>query len=79
MGFREWPARRILLLAGGWIIAILALLALLVFGVFVASLDTGSGGVGATSAGVLELLVVLFGPPLVLVLLWLVLRRRAAG
>jgi Na+/proline symporter len=76
MGFSEWPARRILLLSGGWIVAYLTLLA---WQLFRAISATGSGGIGATSVGLLELVAIPFGPPLVFGLLWLVLRRRASG
>ena len=74
MDFREWPPRRILLLSVGWIFVILALLALLLFRMVSAA--EGGGGVGAVSVGILESATLLFGPPLLLWLLWLVLRRR---
>lgn len=82
MRFREWPARRILLLSVGWIVAILALPAWQVFKAFAAIRVTGSGGVGAVSVGLLELLefvAILFCPPLAFGFLWLVLRRCASG
>jgi hypothetical protein len=77
MDFREWPPRRILLLSVVWILAIRALSAFLLFRM-VSAAEAG-GGVGAFSLGILESATVLLGPPLLLWLLWLILRRRPAA
>lgn len=77
MNFREWPPKRLILLSAGWIFAVLALLAFLLFRM-VSAAETG-GGTGAVSLGILEFATLLLGPPLLLWLLWLVLRRRPAA
>jgi hypothetical protein len=77
MGLRELPAKRIVLLSGGWIVASLAVLGWQASRALAATGATGSGGVGAVSVGLLELAVIAVGPPLVFGLLWLALRQPA--
>lgn len=74
MGLREWPVGRIVLLSTVWIFATL--------GFFVVTMlrEAGrSGGVGAVSLGVGEVLALAAGPPLLLILAWQVLRRRSVS
>jgi hypothetical protein len=67
----QWPARRLLLLGIGW--------AILAFAWFIwrglTMLPDPPGGVAAVSFGLWPLAYVALGPPLVLVLVWLVVRR----
>ena len=74
MSFREWPLRRILLLSVGWIFASLLLLAWLIFRMLSVP-EVELSGTGAVSFGLYEAATVLFGPPLLLWLSWLVSRR----
>jgi hypothetical protein len=75
MSFPEWSATRIVLLSVAWVVSSLALLGwrtsrlLRDF-----SAKTGSGIV-AISGGIFETAAVLFGPPLLLAVLWFIVRR----
>jgi hypothetical protein len=77
MSFPEWPATRIFLVSIGWVIFSSVLLAwragrlLRDF-----SAKTGSDIV-AISGGILEPTMILFGPPLVLIVLWHIVRRTS--
>jgi len=72
MNIGAWSAVRVALVAALWPILVLAFVAFQLF-----RLSSRHGAVFA-SAGILEAVLLLFGPPLVLVLVWLVLRSRAA-
>ena len=71
MSFAQWPARRLLLLGIGW--AILAVASFIWRGLTM--LPDPPGGVAAVSFALWPLAFVALGPPLVLVLAWLVVRR----
>ena len=75
MDFREWPPRRILLLSISWFVS-LALLAWLLLRIPSVAEAELSGGVGAFSIGLFEFAAFLLGPPLLLWVIWLVLRRQ---
>jgi hypothetical protein len=75
---RLWSFSKVLLVSGGWIfLCVLLTAAWLAFqfrGLWAAS-STGSGGIGAVSVGLNAItLVIPFGPPIVLILAWLVAR-----
>ena len=75
MSFREWPGSRIVFLSIGWVLACLAFWYWLMSKLMSEMIER-SPGIGAVSMSLLEPVAVLFGPPLVLGLLWLALRRR---
>jgi hypothetical protein len=75
---QEWSFARVLLVSGAWIVlCLLVAVAWILFqlrGVFAAS--SGSGGVGAVSGGVSELILAIpIVPPIILILAWLITRR----
>jgi hypothetical protein len=75
---QSWSLARVLLLSGAWIllclVAAVAWLAVRL-GIFSAA-SAGSGGIGAVSIGINVLLAILVGPPIMLIVLWLVARWR---
>jgi hypothetical protein len=75
---RLWSFWKVLLVSGGWILLCVLLVAAWVFLQFrgVWDTSTGSGGIGAVSFGINDfMLLIPFGPPIVLILAWLVARR----
>jgi hypothetical protein len=67
------------LVCAGWVVLSLALIAFWIFAqiAWIADIGYGSGGIGAVSIGVNELMLAIpVAPPIVLVLAWLWLRRR---
>jgi hypothetical protein len=76
---REWPFVRVVLVCAGWIVLSLALIAFWIFVQIAWTANTGSGsaGIGAVSFGISELLLAIpVGPPIVLLLAWLIARWR---
>ena len=79
MRFRDWPARRLVLLSLAWVV--------LSVGAFVwriskeldkfAARSGSEIGAVAVSGGIAEIVVLLFGPPLLLLALWLAMKRFA--
>jgi hypothetical protein len=69
MNIGAWSAVRVTVVAIAWPIAILVLAASLL--TWLASRQNAA----FVSAGILEGLAILFGPPVLLVLVWLILRR----
>ena len=78
MSLREWSASRVLWLSLAWVIIALGLFIWLVSHVAAAQVQNGNG-IGAVSFGIAELLALVAGPPLLLVLLWYLLRRSSVG
>ncbi len=74
MSFRDWPASRIVLLSVAWVVLTVAVLA---WWTLRRLRHVDSQGIAAISGGIFEPALVLFGPPLLLFLLWLALRRPA--
>jgi hypothetical protein len=76
---RHWSFARVLLACVAWVVLSLALVALWIFlQIFWTSgIGSGSAGIGAVSIGINELmLVVPVAPPIVLLIAWLIVRRR---
>ena len=74
---RDWSFARVLLVSGAWVVlCLLLVLAWFLFqfrGIFRAS--GGSGGIGAVSIGLNVLMLAIpLGPPIVLMLAWLLAR-----
>lgn len=78
---RRWSFTKLVLVCIGWLVVSLAwpLIAIAVTTIFVMlqSVRGGSGGVGAVSAGCLEVPLVFFPPVIVLITLWIVAKRTA--
>ena len=79
---RLWSVSKVLLISGGWIVLCIVLaaawMAFQVRGLWAAS-SAGSGGIGAVSVGInLISLLIPFGPPIVLLVAWLVARWSQA-
>jgi len=75
---RLWPFAKVVLVASGWILLCILLIAawmLFQFRGLWASSSAGSGGIGAVSFNVnMFMLLIPFGPPLVLFVAWLIAR-----
>jgi hypothetical protein len=80
---RTWSFARVALTAGAWILVCLfAAVAYVLYqfrGLFVSS--SGSGGIGAVSSGLFNLLTLVIPllPPVALIVAWLIARRSTAG
>ena len=78
---RRWSLRKLVLVCIGWLAASLVLPLLTLAGATIFYMlrgaGSGSGGIGAVSAGCVEPAVIFFLPVIVLVTLWIVARRTA--
>ena len=73
---RHWSFARVLVVSGTWFILGLAAWLYFTFRVFW-DVSEESGGIGAVSVGIsLPWLAILLVPPIVLVVVWLIARRR---
>jgi hypothetical protein len=75
----RWSFARVALVSALWVVLNVALIAAAIyFWLRWPTRGNGSAGVGAISVGVTPLLPVLylFGPPILLTVIWFVLRRR---
>jgi len=75
----RWSFARVALVSALWVVLNVALIAAAIYIWFRwQTRRTGSGGIGAVSVGVEPLLLMfyLFGPPILLIVIWFVLRRR---
>jgi hypothetical protein len=78
LDLQNWSFARVLLVSVAWILLTLALVTAFLFIQFYRlSQSTGSAGIGVVSFGINTLLapLVLFGPPIVLTVIWFFLRR----
>ena len=76
---RDWSFARVVLACIGWVGCCIALTALWLFLAFrgAAGAGSGSGGIGAVSFNVNELVLAIpVVPPVVLLMVWLIVRRR---
>ena len=76
---RDWSFARVVLACIGWVGCCIALAALGLFLAFrgASVAGSGSGGIGAVSFGVNELVLAIpVAPPVVLLVAWLIVRRR---
>jgi len=76
---QRWSFARVALVSALWVVLNIALIAAAIYIWFRwQTRGTGSGGIGAVSFGVEPLLAVLylFGPPIVLTVIWFVVRHR---
>jgi hypothetical protein len=74
----DWSLGRIVLLAAAWVLlCIVGVAASLVLQFRGAYQESGSGGIGAVSFGINAL--VLFGPPVILMVVWLIARWTRAS
>jgi hypothetical protein len=72
-----WSFARVLLVSVGWVVLWFLVAAVRLLLQFRGSMSSGSGGVGAVSMGFsVPILVIPFGPPVLLMLAWLVARWR---
>jgi Na+/proline symporter len=79
---RFWSFARVLLFSGAWILlCLLVAAAWLFFSLsMLSAASAGSGGIGAVSVGLSELMLAIpLGPPIILALLWLRARWRKVG
>ena len=78
LNISEWSFARVLMASVAWLILVVGWQVLQFYFLFrrmrVESGETGSGGIGAVSVGLFGVAAVLFGPPIVLLLVWGVLR-----
>jgi hypothetical protein len=74
LDFRRWSFRSVVLASTLWVVLNVALA---VAFLFVSFRSAGSGGIGAVSMGLVFPVIYLFGPPILLTLLWYALRRTA--
>ena len=81
---RAWSFAKVLLVSVLWVVLLVGLAAALLLGAYLyaqnASRSSGSAGIGAVSFGISEPLLLLgvlliFGPPLVLPVIWFFMRR----
>lgn len=74
---RHWSLARVLLTSVAWVcLTILAAVSLFVFQMWRSVAASGGGGIGAVSFGVnLLVLAVPFLPPILLLIVWLIVRR----
>jgi hypothetical protein len=80
IALRTWSLSNVLTASVLWVVLIVGLVAAYIYIQFRRQTSAGSAGVGAVSVsgGISELVVavlVLFGPPLLLALIWFYLRR----
>jgi hypothetical protein len=76
---RDWSFARVVLVCLAWVVAVVLLVATWLFWIFRPTIETntGSGGVGAVSFGVNDLVLLIpIGPPVLLFLAWLLVRWR---
>jgi hypothetical protein len=79
LNLRTWSFARVLLACVAWVACCIALTALWLFLAFRGAFDagSGSGGIGAVSFGVNQLVLAIpVVPPVVLLVAWLIVRRR---
>lgn len=79
---RLWSIWKVLSVSGGWVLLCILFLvvrfAIQVRGLWAAS-SAGSGGIGAVSVGINPItLLIPFGPPIVLIVAWLIARWSQA-
>jgi hypothetical protein len=76
---RRWSFTKLVLVCVGWLgLCVLTPIAYVAAMVYLSTLnETGSGGIGAVSAGISAPLLVAFGPIVVLVVLWIFAKRSA--
>jgi len=74
----EWSFARVFIVSVAWVFLIAGWQVLQFYLLFhrmrAESAGTGSGGIGAVSVGLFGVVVALLGPPILLVVVWLVLR-----
>jgi hypothetical protein len=76
---QQWSFTHVLLVSLAWIVLVVALTAGFIYWQIRAAMaESGSGGIGAVSAGVLPLIIllVILAGPAVLMTAWLLMRRR---
>ena len=73
---RHWSFARVVLVSVLWFATNVALAALYIYLQFRKMQSSGSGGIGAVSTGVLPVLLYLFGPPVLLLVVWLFVRVK---
>jgi hypothetical protein len=79
---RRWSLVRLALVCAGWlvfsVVAIAIAFVVQLYALFAFAPATGSGGIGAVSAGVFSLVleIIVFAPIIALVILWVWQRRR---
>lgn len=75
---REWSFARVFIVSIAWVILVVGWQVLQFYLLFrrmrAESAASGSGGIGAVSVGMFGITSVLFGPPILLLVVWLVLR-----
>ena len=79
LNLRTWSFAQVLLACVAWVAGCIALTALGLFLAFrgAPAAGSGSGGIGAVSFGINELaLAIPVAPPVVLLVAWLIVRRR---
>jgi hypothetical protein len=76
LDFRRWSFRSVVLASTLWIVLNVALA---VAFVYVKLRTAGSGGIGAVGMGLVFPVLYLFGPPILLTLMWYALRRSEDG
>jgi cytochrome bd-type quinol oxidase subunit 2 len=76
---RYWSFARVLLVSGAWfVVSVAGWLYFSVRGDFVG--DEGGGGIGAVSVGINPVMLAIpVVPPIVLILAWLIMRRRQSA
>lgn len=78
LSLSEWSFARVLLVSISWVLLVVGWQALRFYLLFrqmrTESGGIGSGGIGAVSVGISGVVSVLFGPPILLLLVWLVLK-----
>jgi hypothetical protein len=74
----RWSFARVAVVSVLWVVLNVALIAAALYIWFKWPRGTGSAGIGAVSVGVTPFVPVfyLFGPPILLTVIWFVLRRR---
>jgi hypothetical protein len=81
LDLRRWSLVRLIVSSLLWIVVVpLLFVGLVALQIFIETRAAGAAGIGAVAVGVEGwlALAVLFGPPLVVTLLWIVKRRSAA-
>jgi hypothetical protein len=79
LNLRTWSFARVVLACFVWVAGCVALTALWLFAAFRGAFDSGAGsaGIGAVSVGIsLLVLAIPAAPPVVLLVAWLIVRRR---
>jgi hypothetical protein len=74
----EWSFARLIIVSIAWVSLVVTWQVLRFYLLFrqmrAESAGSGSGGIGAVSVGMFGIASVLFGPPILLLIVWLVLR-----